>query len=113
MLVTTTAGPARLFRNVAERKGHWLLVRAMDPALKRDAYGAVVSVKAGERAWQRLVNPGTSYQCSHDPRVHFGLGEAERIDEIRVRWPDATEEVFPGGEADRLITLRKGEGTAP
>jgi hypothetical protein len=113
MLVTTTAGPARLFRNFAPRKGHWLLVRAMDPALKRDAYGAVVSVKAGERTWQRLVNPGTSYQCSHDPRVHFGLGDAKQIDEIRVRWPDGNSEVFTGGDADRLVTLRKGEGAAP
>ncbi|MEX2138438.1 MAG: CRTAC1 family protein [Pirellulales bacterium] len=113
MLVTTTAGPARLFRNVAARKGHWLLVRAMDPALQRDAYGAVVSVKAGERGWQRLVNPGTSYQCSHDARVHFGLGDVERIDEIRVRWPDGSSELFTGGDADRLVTLRKGEGAAP
>lgn len=113
MLMTTTAGPARLFRNVAPRKGHWLLVRAIDPALNRDAYGAVVSVNAGGRTWQRLVNPGTSYQCSHDPRVHFGLGDAKRIDEIRVRWPGGAEELFPGGDPDRLITLRKGEGAAP
>ncbi len=113
MLATTTAGPARLFRNVAPRKGHWLLVRALDPALHRDAYGAVVTVKAGERSWQRLVNPGISYQCSHDPRVHFGLGDAKGMDEIRVRWPDGASEVFPGGDADRLITLRKGEGAPP
>jgi hypothetical protein len=113
MLVTTTAGPARLFRNVAPRKGQWLLVRAVDPALHRDAYGAVVTVKAGERIWQRLVNPGSSYQCSHDPRAHFSLGGAKTIDEIRVRWPDGGEEIFPGGEPDRQVTLRKGEGSGP
>jgi hypothetical protein len=113
MLVTTTAGPARLFRNVAPRKGHWLLVRALDPALNRDAYGAVVSVKAGERTWQRPINPGTSYQCSGDPRAHFGLGDAAQIEEIRVRWPDGSSEAFSGGESDRLVTLRKGEGMTP
>jgi hypothetical protein len=113
LLATTTAGPARLYRNVAARKGHWLIVRAIDPQLQRDAYGAIVACKAGTRVVQRLVNPGTSYQCSHDPRAHFGLGDAERFDELRVRWPDGAWEVFPGGDADRLVTLRKGEGTPP
>ena len=113
LLVTTTAGPARLFRNIAERKGHWLLIRAVDPMLRRDAYGAIVSLKAGDRTWQRLVNPGASYQSSNDPRVHFGLGKAEHIDELRVRWPDGTDELFPGGEVDRFVTLEKGAGKSP
>jgi hypothetical protein len=113
MLISTTAGPARIYLNTAARKGHWLMVQAIDPALKRDAYGAAITVKAGKRAWRRLVNPGTSYQCSHDPRVHFGLGEASRFDELRVRWPDGSEEVFAGGAADRLMAVRKGEGRPP
>jgi hypothetical protein len=113
LLATTTAGPARLYRNVAERNGHWLIIRAIDPALSRDAYGAIITVIAGKRSWQRLVNPGTSYQCSHDPRAHFGLGETHEIDEIRVRWPGGPAEVFAGGNVDRLLTLKKGEGTSP
>ncbi len=112
LLVTTVGGPARLYRNVAPRAGHWLLVRALDPAHRRDAYGAVVTVQAGGRRRVGLVNPGSSYLCSNDPRVHFGLGPADRVDSIRVRWPDgdSAEEVFPGGPADRLVVLRRGEG---
>ena len=78
LLVTTVAGPARLYRNVAPDRGHWLLVRAVDPALHRDAYGAEVTVEAGDRRCGRWINPGTSYLCSNDPRAHFGLGPAGR-----------------------------------
>src|SRR5262249_23691609 len=49
LLVTTVAGPARLYRNAAPERGHWLLVRALDPERKRDAYGAEVTVLAGGR----------------------------------------------------------------
>jgi hypothetical protein len=112
LLVTTVGGPARLFRNVAPRRGHWLWVRALDPALHRDAYGAQVTVQAGERRWVGLVNPGQSYLCSCDPRVHFGLGAAGRVDAVQVIWPDGTEEAFPGQVADRSVVLRKGEGQA-
>jgi hypothetical protein len=112
LLVTTVAGPARLYRNVAPKEGHWLLVRAIDPARKRDAYGAVVSVHAGGRRWVGFVNPGQSYLCSNDPRAHFGLGKADRVDAIHVQWPDGdlTEEIFPGGAVDRLVELRRGDG---
>jgi hypothetical protein len=110
LVVTCVAGPARVFRNVAPKRGHWLLVRALDPALHRDAYGAEVTVKAGERRWLGLINPGSSYLCSNDPRAHFGLGPVAAVEALQVVWPDGTEEAFPGCPADRVVVLRKGEG---
>jgi hypothetical protein len=111
LLVTTVGGPARLYRNVAPNRGHWLMVRALDPVLNRDAYGAEIRVHAGERWWVRWINPGYSYLCSNDPRAHFGLGSVNRVDGIRVLWPDGMEEAFPGQATDHLVTLCKGQGS--
>jgi hypothetical protein len=112
LLVTTVAGRARLYRNVAPGRGHWLLVRAVDPKQGgRDAYGAEVRVRAGDRTWLRLINPASSFLCSNDVRAHFGLGSVERVDEIEVRWPDGTPEIFGGRRADQRIVLAKGAGT--
>jgi hypothetical protein len=112
LLVTALAGPARLYRNVAPKRGHWLLVRALDPALKRDAYGAEITVRAGQRRWTRWINPGYSYLCSNDPRAHFGLGPIDHVDAIDILWPDGSAESFPGCPADQRpeIVLRKGAG---
>ena len=110
LLVTNSAGPARLYRNIAPKRGHWLMVRALDPALHRDAYGAEVTARVGSRRLMRWINPGYSYLCSNDPRAHFGLGRAEQVDALEVVWPDGTMEVFPGGAVDRVVVLRKGKG---
>ena len=59
MAGTIVAGPARLYRNTAPAAGHWLGVRAVNPAWKRDAYGAAVTVVTGARRWTRLVQPGS------------------------------------------------------
>jgi enediyne biosynthesis protein E4 len=110
LLVTTIGGRARLFRNVAPKgNNHWLAVRAFDPALKRDAYGAEVRVRAGGRVWTAWLNPAESYLCSSEPWAHFGLGPADQIDAVEVLWPDGAREAFPGG-ADRRLELRKGMG---
>ena len=110
LLVTAVGEPARLFRNVAKRRGHWLLIRAIDPSLKRDAYGAEIIVHAGAQHWTRWLNPAFSYLCSNDPRAHFGLGATEKLDSIEVLWPDGIREQFPGPAVDRAVTLKKGEG---
>ena len=111
LLVTAIATPARLYRNVAPQRGHWLMVRALDPALgSRDAYGAEVAVLAGGRRQVAWINPGSSYACSNDPRAHFGLGSAAHVEAMTVLWPDGKQESFPGQAADQLIVLRRGQG---
>jgi hypothetical protein len=112
VLVTGVTGRARLYKNVAPDRGHWLVVRAFDPRLKRDALGAEVTVRAGQRTWMRLAAAAGSYLSSSDPRAHFGLGAATVYDAVEVRWPDGLVESFPGGPADRHVRLARGEGRA-
>ncbi len=119
LLVTSVAGRARLYRNAAPPKGHWLMVRARLPSPRdpadarkdRDAYGAEITVQSGSGRWLRLINPGDSYLCSNDSRAHFGLGEAAQVDSITVLWPDGTRERFAATNTDRLIDVRKGQGS--
>ncbi|HTU88716.1 MAG TPA: ASPIC/UnbV domain-containing protein, partial [Gemmataceae bacterium] len=110
LLATTVAGPARLYRNVMPSRGHWLIVRAIDSPRKRDAYGAEITVLAGERRLRSWINPGFSYLSSNDPRSHFGLGTVQTVDAIEVLWPDGVRERFAGRPVDRVVVLRKGEG---
>jgi len=111
MLVASTAAKARLYRNVAPKKGHWLRLRAVEPKLGgRDAYGARITVLAGKRRWTRWVSPGGSYLSSNDPIVHVGLGPIQHVDAITIRWPDGSTESFAGHDADQLLVLAHGTG---
>jgi hypothetical protein len=110
VLVSGVAGRARLYKNVVPDRGHWLVVRVFDPRLKRDALGAEVTVRAGQRSWVRLASAAGSYLSSNDPRAHFGLGKADSFDSVEVRWPDGLVESFAGGAADRHVQLERGQG---
>jgi hypothetical protein len=113
LLITEIGAAAKLLRNVVSPAGHWLAARTLIPRLKRDAYGAEITVSVGGKSFWRLIQPSYSYCCSCDVRAHFGLGAATSYDSIRVIWPDGSEECFPGGMADRHIELRQGEGRKP
>lgn len=110
--VSNADNSLRLYRNDAPAAGtHWALVRVLTRG--RDALGAAVTLVAGGRERHGLALAGSSYCSSNDPRAHFGLGSCATIDELRVRWPDGRMESFPGGPADRVITLKEGEGQRP
>ena len=111
-VLTNIQGPARLYRNDAPRKGHWLSIRARNPLLKRDAIGARVTIHAGELVLTRTIKRGFSYVSSNEPAAHFGLGGAGQVDRIEVGWPDGLKESFQGAPADQALLLTKGAGSS-
>ena len=110
MVVTNGNGTVRVYRNDFPAGGGWLVVRAVEPELRRDAYGAVVSVTTSAGTMRRPVTAAVGYLSSSDPRAHFGLGGAADVESIQVQWPDGAVEHFPGGPANRSVVVRRGEG---
>lgn len=111
LLVNAIGQPAKLFRNIAPNRGHTLTVLATQPATKRDAYGAVITLTTHGQRQVRDLTPGHSIYSSSAPEAYFGLGTHTTYDRIRVVWPDGIAEEFPGGTADQRITLIRGTGT--
>ena len=98
-----------VYRNdAANPSHHWLQVRLYTG--KRDAIGARLRLKVGSADLVRFMLRSYSYLASNDPRVHFGLGGASKVDSLEVRWPDGQEEIFQIEGVDRVVTIRQGEG---
>ena len=110
LLQANVQGSARIFRNDAPRRGHWLVVRVIDPALARDAIGARISVVCGQRRFDRTITRGGSYLSSSDVRAHVGLGSCDTVDRVDVAWPDGLRESFTVAGLDRMVTLSRGSG---
>ncbi|HYM11772.1 MAG TPA: CRTAC1 family protein, partial [Bryobacterales bacterium] len=98
-----------LLVNRGEKK-NWLRIRTRGTKSNRDGIGARVTVAAGSLRLIDEVRSGGSFISSNDLRLHYGLGDAQRADEIRVRWPSGLEEIFPGAEANREVLLEEGKG---
>lgn len=109
ILVVNRDGPAHLLYNLVAARGNWIRFSARERQ-GRDAEGAALYVKAGDRTLRRDVRAGYSYQACNDPRVHFGLGKLSGVDEVRVVWPDGEEERFGPFAAGQTHDLLRGQG---
>ena len=74
----------------------------------RSMVGTKVTVTASGRKQMRDVAAGDSYLSTHDPRLHFGLGRAEKADRVEVRWPDGSRTVRENVAARQFLRVRKG-----
>ena len=101
-----------ILRNVNPDHHHWIEFRLIGGAGKpRDAVGTVILVTTGKISQRGDVLSGGSFASSSDPRVHFGLGDAAKIDSVEVRWSGGgpiEKLVVPG--VDRILTIEQGRG---
>lgn len=107
ILVADAAGAPLLLHNEAGRSQHWLTVRVLGPKGGSDAIGARVTITAGGKHQLAEANPGGSFFAANDPRVHFGLGTATKVDRLEVRWPSGRTEQRRDVAADQFLTLRE------
>lgn len=112
ILIMNQNEPPSLLRNDAPKENHWLKVRLEGTKSNRSAIGATVLARYGGKVQIQEVMSQASYVSSNDPRLHFGLG-AETSADIEVRWPSGLVEKYPALAANRLVTIREGQGIVP
>lgn len=105
VLVANNGRAPALYRNDQETGNHWLRVRLSGPDGNAEGVGAWVVAEAGGRTQTREIRLGSNY-LSNDPVVaHFGLGAAQRVDRLEVRWPDGRVDERRDVEVDREIVV--------
>src|SRR5258705_4842942 len=101
--------PPSVLVNQVKSANHWVAFRTIGTRSNRDGIGARITVKVGARMLVDEVRSGSSYSSSSDMRVHFGLGQTNKVDFVQVRWPGGLTERFDVS-VDSIHDLREGSG---
>lgn len=113
VVIVNRGAPVHLLRNVVADRGNWIRLRALDVS-GRDACNATIECTVVDdgatRRITREVRSAWSYLAANDPRVHLGLGTADGVRDIVVRWPEGGREAFGDLPAGRTHDLRRGRG---
>ncbi len=110
MVVINTGEPPTLLLNQTKTKNHRVLFRLVGMKSNKMGIGARVTVKAGKLVQFSEVRGGASYISQNDPRLHFGLGVAEKMDEVEIRWPSGKVEVLHDVPGDFIYKVVEGDG---
>jgi hypothetical protein len=86
------------------------MFRTVGRKSNRDGLGVRLTATAGDlrQIWE--TKRGFSIYSAGDPRAHFGLGTARRIDRLEVRWPSGTVQEFKNVAADEHYLIDEEDG---
>ncbi len=107
VLVNNQGEAPSLIKQSAGPQGNWVLLQLTGSKSNRSAIGARVRLTAGGMTQYDEVRSGGGFISQSDLRLHFGLGEAKRIDKLEILWPSGVKDERTGLEVNRVLTLKE------
>ena len=104
-VVTSNNGPAWVLLNETSMSNHWITLNLVGTKSNRDGIGAQLRISAPAGEQFATVTTASSYESSSDKRVHFGLGTADSVREIEIRWPSGIRQMMKDMKADQIMTV--------
>ncbi|MCG8603930.1 FG-GAP-like repeat-containing protein [bacterium] len=108
MFVANIRATAHLYLN-SMQDGNYLKINLIGTQSNRDARGAVVRIAAAGKTYHR-PNDGIEFYGQSKAPIHFGLGEAELVQNIKVEWPSGIQQEFHDIPANQTITINENSG---
>jgi hypothetical protein len=105
-VVSVIGEPAEVLYNTSAGRNHWILIQTAGTKSNRDGIGTRIRLTSESGSVQyNHVTTSVGYASSSDKRVHFGLGAANRIREIELRWPSGTVQTLRDVAADQVLRV--------
>ncbi|HYL63398.1 MAG TPA: CRTAC1 family protein [Candidatus Methylomirabilis sp.] len=116
VVVNTVNDFPQLLRCDSRLANNWLKVKTIGTKSNRSGIGArlwcVTNAPGEAKPHQQIdeVRSGGSYISQNDLRVHFGLGKAEKVELLEIRWPSGAVDTLKDIKPNQLIVVKEGEG---
>ncbi len=110
VIATNLSSAPTVLLNNSENKNGRVMLELVQKKFNQSAIGARAVLRTDKRTMMREVQAGASYLSQNDLRVHFGLGQDEKLENIEIRWSDGTTEIIPNIVSNRIYTVTQNKG---
>ena len=102
-------GAIELYRNdLSGSDTNWLRVfldQGCSDSVAEDGIGSLVKLRLGSERRVGRIDGGSNYVSQSELSAHFGLGDAEVVDELRIEWTDGAVTTLETLEANQTVTI--------
>lgn len=109
--VTHLGETSALLLNRTATNNRWLQLQLVGVESERDAIGARVEIGIGNRKWTQWVLSGDGFLCRNQSILSFGVGSADRIDQLTIVWPTGKTQSFRDIDVDRRLLMIENESS--
>lgn len=96
-----------MVRNNRGNENNWITFHLVGTRSNRDAIGALVTISAGGKQQVAMRRSTSGYLSQNDHRVHFGIGKADSVEFVEVKWPLGSIQRIEKLEANQFLTIEE------
>ncbi len=100
--------PPKLYCNNGTNN-HFVSIRLKEKSSNTQALGARIYVTSGDTVQMRELRSGNNYVSQNPVEAHFGLGQSDVLDEVRIVWPDGQESILTDLNSNEFITIQRSD----
>ncbi|MDO9552012.1 MAG: VCBS repeat-containing protein [Rhodonellum sp.] len=116
LVINNVNNEVLIYKNKSKQffpENHSLQIQLIGKNRNTAAVGTQIRLKVGDQIFYQEQMPNRGFQSSVDPKLTFGLGTVDQLDEVQVRWPDGKVTILKEILADQLLTLKWEEAVDP
>ena len=107
--IANNNGKAVILLNESGSAGNAVALLLTGEESNKNAIGAIVKYKAGEKTIVRQVFGANSYLAVPDFRVHLGIGDAKSISDVEIKWPSGKKQTLAKLDAGKFYKVTEGK----
>lgn len=105
LLIMNVNGRAKLLRSDKTDQNHWLMLDVRGTVSNRDAIGTKIRLTAGGKTQLHEIVRSSGYLSQSGHHVHFGLGNANQVDQIEIQWLSGIKKTLKNVAANQILTV--------
>ncbi|MFU8813620.1 MAG: CRTAC1 family protein [Balneolaceae bacterium] len=109
VIVANQHQPVTVYRNTVRPDHHWVSFQLQGTRSNRSAIGAEVLLTVDGSTTRKYVSGGDAFSSQGQRAVHFGLGTADRIEQVEIRWPSGLRQTITGPEINTRHRIMEEE----
>ncbi len=102
---------ASVFENTNAQKNNYLAITLKGPQKNSHGLGTRVYITTSGKTQMQELTLTRGFQSSVAPKLHFGLGKEQSIEELKVVWPDKKQQLIKNVNSNQLLTLEHKNAT--
>ena len=106
LIVANLDEPIGVYRNDISNSNS-VIVQLEGSQSNRQGIGATIEATVGSRKQISMINPHRGFQSSNEPIAHFGLGNVNKIDSLKILWPSGKVQILNDVQANQRLLIRE------
>ena len=107
VIVANQNGPLLVYKNTVKPENAWIEFELEGTKSNRSAIGAQVTLYWGKGQQLQEVSGGSGFAAQNQRRLHFGLGQSERVEKAVIRWPSGKIQTIDQPAVRQLHKLKE------